>query len=353
MKAFILLKCGYHDAANFIKQITKSKFVDEVMVFRDEACGLIEKANYVEGSTKNFKRLNIFLRIFQLIAHNRFRPNVIIGIYEIPHGLLAVIFGFLFRRPTIVSIIGNPGYTKLRRGLRLKITLIIMKMATFVTVTGNNSRQILINSGINEKKIYVLPNTMSFDGFQKLSIDKEYDLISLGRLSEEKRLDVFVTVVKKLKNSFPEIKAAIAGIGPEKERIEQLIFDNGLSESISLVGFVKDNELVQFFNKGKVFVLTSETEGFPRTIIQAASCGTPVVSSIVGDIADILEDGVNAKTVSKFDDIDSYTEKISYLLNYPEEAKKLANNLDIKVRRAFSVGEAEIVWSKMFSMLHA
>jgi glycosyltransferase involved in cell wall biosynthesis len=44
------------------------------------------------------------------------------------------------------------------------------------------------------------------------------------------------------------------------------------------------NELESFFNNGKIFVVCSETEGFPRTILQAASCGSLIVSSSVGDI---------------------------------------------------------------------
>jgi len=352
MKAFLILKCGYHDAANFIRQITESQIIDRVLVFRDTECGENSKINYVLGKFIGIRSLKIVFRFFQLILNAKFRPNVLIGIYEIPHGLLAVLISLLIRRPSIVSIIGNPGYTKIRKGFRLKITLYLLRLSTFITVTGTNSKKILENMGINPHKIFVLPNTMSFEDFKEFDIEKEYDIISLGRLSEEKRLDILINVVEKLRVDIPNIKVAIAGVGPEKDNISHMINMKNLSNNIVLLGFVEDDDLVTYFNKGKVFVLTSETEGFPRTIVQAASCGTPVVSSEVGDITDILVNEINALTVANFDDIDKYVDAIRRLLREKEFARKIAGELNACVRQKFSVTEAEKVWSIMFSKLN-
>lgn len=351
MKVFVILKCGYHDAANFIKQIAKSVYVSDIMVFREESCGSIQKTRYVEGAKTVFRLFNVFFRLIQILKNYRFRPEVIIGIYEIPHGLLAVISGVILGRPSIVSVIGNPGYTKLRKGIRLKITILLLKYATYVTVTGTNSKKLLQKFGIDFTKIFVLPNTMSFEGFENLNIQKEYDIISLGRLSEEKRLDVLINVVERLKIIYPSIKAAIAGAGPERPKIEQLIKMKDLEENIDLVGFVKDIELVEFFNKGRVFVLTSETEGFPRTIVQAAACGTPVVSCVVGDISDILINEKNSLTIDRFDDLDSYVVSINRLLLDTNFANGIAQRLNADVRQKFSVEEAEKVWSEIFSKI--
>lgn len=350
MNVFVILKCGLKDSFDFITQISNVQGVDNVLVFRDECSLENPKVKYFLPKFKSFSLLKNFYRLLQVINKKSFKPKIIIGIYELPHGLLAMLAGKVLGIPSAVSIIGNPAYEKVRKGLWMKTMLWIMKHTSFVTVTGNKSKEFLVSKGINENKLFVLPNTLDFSGFVKIpNFDKKYDIVSLGRISEEKHVELIVRVIAKLITEIPSLKAGIAGTGPEIEKIKTLVTELNLNRTIDILGFIPDNQLSEFFNSGKVFLLTSETEGFPRTIVQAAACGVPIVASNVGDMTDIIEDGVNGFLVEKYNNVDEYTYKVSQLLGNEKLCNQLADKLSDKVKDRFAHSRATEVWSKILN----
>jgi len=275
---------------------------------------------------------------------------MIIGIYEIPHGFIAVLAGKIMGVPSTVSVIGNPAYSKLRKGLRMKITMWILRNANYITVTGTNSKKFLVSKGIARDKIKVLPNTLDLSEFKKLnSVNKKYDIISLGRISPEKRIEQIVKIVYKMKERMPTVKAAIAGTGPELPVICELISKLKLDGNIEILGYIPDNQLVDFYNSGRVFVLTSETEGFPRTILQAAACGTPVIASKVGDIDDIIDHGSNGFLINNFMQVEEYVHGILQLLKDDNLYASFSIKLSEKVHTEFVTGKASAVWANMLN----
>lgn len=348
MNVFIILKSADKDASFFIQQWADIEEIDNIYVFRNKAAFPISKTTYIQLPTSKFKKLSHVFRFFQLLRKRKLHPDVIVGIYEIPHGLLAVLTSMCLKKPAIVSITGNPAYAKIRKGLRMKLTLWVLKKAKFITVTGSNSKIFLTTKGIPSDKIYVLPNTMDFSNYNP-NIDevKTYDIVSLGRLSFEKRLDRLINIVYELKKEFPWIKVAIGGRGPEKPHLQKLIADLELEKNIDLLGFIPEEEISLFFQRGKVFVLTSETEGFPRTILQAAACRIPVVSSMVGDINDIVEHNINGFCIKETDNIMEYVYYIRELLTNTELNQLFGQRLNAKVRKQFNHSQATKVWKEI------
>ena len=79
-----------------------------------------------------------------------------------------------------------------------------------------------------------------------------------------------------------------------------------------MLGFVDD--IVAFYNSGKVFVLTSRTEGLPRTVIEAMACGIPCVVSNVGDMEDVIDDNVSGHLIQDYRNLNNFAGKINLLL---------------------------------------
>jgi len=352
MNVFIALKCADKDAGYFIQQLEYQDSVKQIFAFRDTVGPNIPKTKYITSKQKYFRLLMLICRLFKIITMRKFEPKLIVGIYEIPHGLLAVLSGLILSKPSVVSIIGNPGYKKLRKGLRWKLTLWMLQKTTFVTVTGNSSKKYLVENGVNESKIFVLPNTLDFTNFEPKNIsNKKYDIISLGRLSGEKRIDTIIKIVDVLRKDFPDIKVAIGGNGKEKQKLEELINSLNLNNNIALLGYIPDEDLAEFYSNGKLFLLTSETEGFPRTIIQAAACGTPVVASNVGDMTDVIEHDVDGFCINKWDSFEEYIPYIKKLLVDNELNQSFSEKLNIKVRNLFNTNQSNKVWSKIINQI--
>lgn len=345
MIVFLTLKCGFQDSFDFISQIGKINEIDRIIVFRDTESLSDPKVQYILPQSNLPSFINHFLRFFQILTRRKLKPNIIIGIYELPHGLLAMLSGKVLGIPSVVSIIGNPAYSKLRKGLRMKLTMWILRNADFVTVTGSISKQFLIQKGIPGEKVFVLPNTLDFENFRKLyNPVKQYDVISLGRISGEKHVEMVVRIVAILHKKLPGIKVAIAGSGPELENIKILVAALNLENTIRMLGYIPDEQLESFYNSGRVFVLTSETEGFPRTIVQAAACGVPVVASNVGDISDIIEDYVNGFLIPHYDADEQFAARVLQLLTDDTLYSQFSEKLMKKVKERFSHQCATEVW---------
>lgn len=347
---FLTLKCGENDSAFFIQQLSEQNSIDQVIVFRDAKTKALRKVTYIENASNLFGPFNFLLRIWQMWKLRKLNPALVVGIYEIPHGIIAVIFAVIINKPSTVCIIGNPAYAKLRKGIRMKLTMWILRKASFVTVTGSSSKNFLIKKGLHENKIRILPNTMDFSGFTRPDKKhKKYDIISLGRLSEEKKVDQIIRVIAELKMNYPNIKAAIGGTGPETNKLHQLSNDLGLNDTIDFLGFVPEDELPEFLASGRIFLLTSETEGFPRTIIQAASCGAAIVASKVGDMTDVIDHEINGFLVDNWDDTTSFVNYVNTLLNNPQLAEQFVEKLDAKVRVQFDNAQAMKVWKDIIT----
>jgi glycosyltransferase involved in cell wall biosynthesis len=345
MRIFLIIKCGFQDSFDFVSQISKINEVAKIFVFRDAESQSDPKVQYILPQSSRPAFIKHFLRFFQILTLRKLKPNIIIGIYELPHGLLAMLSGKVLGVPSVVSIIGNPAYTKLRKGFRMKLTMWVLRNTDFVTVTGSISKQFLIKKGIPEEKVFILPNTLEFENFRKIDDPvRQFDVISLGRISSEKHVEMIVRIVAILHTKLPEIKAAIAGSGPELENIKKLVTALNLENTIRILGYIPDEQLEDFYNSGRVFVLTSETEGFPRTIVQAAACGVPVVASNVGDISDIIEDKVNGFLIAHYDADEEYAERVLQLLTKDTLYSQFSEKLMKKVKERFSHQCATEVW---------
>ena len=347
----IALTCKLNDIAcqNFLIPISEVSNIDQVNVVR-YALGIdVLKVEYHEvGSPKGFGHYKRFKKMLKLSQNGN--SDILIGIYEIPHGLIACLAGLRAKKPFIVSIIGNPAYKSLRKGIRNKISYWMYKKAAALTVTGSKSRQFMIETGIDEKKVFVLPNSIDINEFQvNQNIKKEYDIISIGRISPEKELGILLDVVKLLKNKHKSIKVGIAGKGPDFKLLQDRIISEGLEDNIDLIGYVED--IVEFYNSGKLFMVTSRTEGLPRTILEAMACGLPCVSSNVGDVSDAVINDKTGYCIENYKDIQAYADKIDYLLDnkHREFYEKLSMQARKHMISKFSHEAAKKVWDNIFN----
>ena len=351
MKISLTCKLDSNGAYGFLKPISDLKSVSTIDVFRDNKALPCRKVIYHTSFKNKNEIIGQFSKLLKMIRIVNRDYSLSIGIYEIPHGLLAFIIGKLKRIPTVISIIGNPGYTKIRKGFRKKITYFMLHRIDAITVTGEKSKQYLINDGIPEKRIFILPNSIHVKKFKPISsIEKKYDIISLSRLSPVKELGNLLKIIYELKKSNPNIKVGIAGKGPEKERLKKMIIELSLQDNVQLLGFV--NNIVEFYNSGKIFILTSSTEGLPRAVIEAMACGIPCVVSNAGDIKDIVKDGENGFVIYDYSDVEEFANKVTLLLSNKNQYKYFSKNAISYAKNNYSQHAATDVWKRIIKKIY-
>jgi len=126
---------------------------------------------------------------------------------------------------------------------------------------------------------------------RKHLVDRKSTIGYVGRLSEEKGVMNLIRAAPRLMSSRPDIELIIAGDGPCREAILELLHRLGLEKRVRVLGWMPHDQLPGLLNELGLIVMPSSTEGLPNLMLEAMGCGTPVLATPVGAIPDVIEDG--------------------------------------------------------------
>ncbi|WP_440953858.1 glycosyltransferase family 4 protein [Methanosarcina sp. Mfa9] len=193
----------------------------------------------------------------------------------------------------------------------------------------------LVDLGIKFGKIEVIHNGINTDLFVPASEPcyNKKRLLWIGRYAKGKGVDYLVDAFRILKEKYPDVSLTMVGRGPDKDRIVQKIHALDLAGSIILKDFVPNSEIVDLYQNSSIFVLPSLEEGVPRTILEAMSCGIPVVCSRLPQLVDIVNGGGFLVPVK---DSQTLADRILEVFSDPALAEKLGENGRKKVVENFS-----------------
>lgn len=145
------------------------------------------------------------------------------------------------------------------------------------------------------KKSSVLYNIIDTEAiYRKCAQDEhtyDFDLIYVGRLTYQKDPQRLMRLCAQLKESKPDLKAAIVGTGELEDECRQLCRELGIQDNVQFLGF--QSNPMKMVACSKALVLTSRWEGTPMCALEAMALGTPVVSTPSDGMQDLLTDGVS------------------------------------------------------------
>ena len=165
-------------------------------------------------------------------------------------------------------------------------------------------------------------------------------LLGVGRLVEKKGFDVFVEACAELRRRDIPFAATIAGPdGPHGAAIRELIADQGLEESFRLAGALSQRELFDEYMRADALclpcrVVGSDRDGMPNVLVEAMACGTPVVTTGISGIPELVSDGVNGLLVDP-DDPAALASAIARLDSDRRSAERLGSAGRATVRERF------------------
>lgn len=131
-----------------------------------------------------------------------------------------------------------------------------------------------------------------FDMFrvEKPFSERESVVGYVGRLSEEKGIIPLVEAIPAILRARDDIRFLIVGDGRLRDRAAQYLSKQGIDGKVEFAGWMPHEDLPEVFNKLRLVVFPSYTEGLPMALVEAMACGTPVMATLVGAIPDLIRD---------------------------------------------------------------
>lgn len=167
--------------------------------------------------------------------------------------------------------------------------------------------------------------------------EKEKIIMMAAWLNDNKAPDVLLSAIANLKaeNLLGGWKVMILGNG-EVERFKLIAEEMGLSDDVTFTGYVTGKEREEYFRKASIYCMCSYEEGFPMVVLESWMYGINVITTPVGGLPDVIEEGKNCLTFGFGD---------SYIL--ARQLKRLMDNKDMRIEMA---GYSRLFAEQMFSL---
>jgi glycosyltransferase involved in cell wall biosynthesis len=258
--------------------------------------------------------------LFRLCAR-RPRPSFLIALYMVPHGLYVELARRLFGLRVIQVTLSQ---LDVELALRSKTLRRALFAAHRVGVRGENSRRRLVAAGLSSARVFDPPNVYDPGAYAPgAPAEPDFDLVYVGGLVKCKRLDLLLQAAARVRRGRPDLRLALVGDGDRRRDLERLADTLGLGACVTFAGERPTEEVASWLRRARLFILTSEVEGLPMAMIEALSCGLPVIVPDVGDITTVARDGENAWIVTAATP-EAYAEAIETLLADPARRQRLA-----------------------------
>ena len=187
------------------------------------------------------------------------------------------------------------------------------------------------------EKLTVVHNGVEIKEPQILNLkpqEEKIRMVFVGRLAKQKDPLLFLEAISELEQGLKEkLEVSIVGEGPKRKKLENFIKKNNLK--IKLLGELKRERVFEVLKQNHVFVLISKWEGFPRTILEAMTCGLAIIASDVGGTREAVDKSCGI--LVERGDKEGVKNAIQCLLENPQKIENMAKNAQNRVREKFSL----------------
>lgn len=204
------------------------------------------------------------------------------------------------KRPLILTyhndIVGQ-GFAKYIAKIYNKSALkMLLNSADGIIVTRGSHRSPYLEAYV--EKIFIIPVGVDVELFRPQEVPAKGDIFFLSVLDEYHRykgLEILLGALKILKQEMPDVKLIVGGSGDLVEFYMRIACSLGLKDNVKFAGFISSEQLLDYYNGCKLFVLPStdpRREGFGIVPLEAMACQRPVITTnIVGMAEDIKKSG--------------------------------------------------------------
>jgi glycosyltransferase involved in cell wall biosynthesis len=237
---------------------------------------------------------------FMLKMSRKYPFDLLDAHYIYPDGLAAVLLAKVLRKPVVLSARGTDINLFSTYPITRRWILYALRNCDHIIAVSEALKSIMVQLGIDARKIDVVPNGVDADQFRPIPQDEARKmlelaqeatiLLSVGSLRPLKGFQYLLDAVGKIRacQLDLDLKLYIIGCGEYWRKLQQQIAQLGLQSHVELVGQVSHGQLYKWYNAADLFCLASSREGWPNVIMESLACGLPVVATPVGGIPEIL-----------------------------------------------------------------
>jgi glycosyltransferase involved in cell wall biosynthesis len=272
-----------------------------VEVFADNI--RIYKVGLHKRDLHHWRRIEVLQWLFK--AGRRYRELIGREDYDLVHAFFGFPTGWLCRRrrgslPYIISLRGSdvPG-VHARLALDYKILAPVFKR-----IWGGASALIACSEGLKRRALKFMPGakidviTNAVDGglFYPREVENhggKLRLITVGRLSVTKRVEILVEAVELLAREGREVSLKVVGGGAMVDKLRQLVARKRLEQCVEITGRVDYEKMPSIYHQADVFVSASATEGMSNAMLEAMASGLPIVTTRCEGVEELIgENGI-------------------------------------------------------------
>jgi len=249
----------------------------------------------------------------------------------IPQGFLCVVICkyFIKKSPKILCTSHGSDLFALQSRFISAIRRWTLEYVDSMTVVSEYMKSLCLIDSDMSNKVHVCSMGVDLKGhfIPKKDIYRDrYRIIFVGRLVEKKGIAYLLDAIKKLINKFEKINLIVVGDGSDRSMLENKCKDLMIEQHVKFQGSVSQDELPGLYSSASIFVMPSiDQEGLGLVAVEAMGCGCAVITSALGSVNDIIEDGVNGIMVESGDST-SLAETIKYLLSNSSERDRMAED---------------------------
>jgi glycosyltransferase involved in cell wall biosynthesis len=269
------------------------------------------------------------------------RVDVLHG-HQFGSNFWASILGRMAGTPVVIAHEHNWSFEGQHMRRLLDKHVIAPRANAFLAVSRETRRGMIELEGIDPDRVRFVPLGIATpapapggDVRAELGLADQAPVIGTAcTLRPEKALDVLVRAAAILLEEFPDLRLLIAGEGPDRARIEALIGQLGVGETVTLLGGRGD--IPDFLQALDVAVCSSDWEGSPLSVMEYMEAELPVVATRVGGIPDMISDGVEGVLVPPGQP-EAIATAVAELLRNPDEAAEMGRRGQLRRREEFDL----------------
>lgn len=332
---------GYHITMVLLDSSEQEKFYpieNEVNIINLDVLG--DSSSYAHAIKNNIHRL---IKIRKTVK--QCSPDIVLSLV-VETNILAILSMIGLKIPLLVADHADPHLTPQGKLWR-KLRDILYPLADAVVLLDDYFSQFYIPS--IQKKCVVIPNPVKeCDKAKKTSVkNNTCQIISVGRFVEEKRFDRLLNAFALVVAKYPDAILTLVGDGEYRAKLEALRDSLCLQHSVIITGYVSNPEA--YLSKSDIFVLTSDSEGFPMVLCEAMSCGLPVVTTEYhAGVRTLIKNGENGFVVGKTPNM--LANKINKLIEDQSLRETMGMYSQQSIKR-YSIQSVNTQWQGLFDRM--